>query len=245
MVKIHSVYGGHAALDEAATQLFRTQWAMYRRQVEANYVYHREAYGTLRRLLLDEFDRPFWFLDLACGDAKESVGALVGTRITHYHGVDLSPQALEMATQNLDALGCEVDLEQADFVEAIRNRPDPADVVWFGLSLHHLEAPDKRELMREIHEAMAAGGRFLIFEPAMREGEHREAWHDRIEQNIRARWTALSKNEFDMLVQHIRQCDIPETVSGWQALGREAGFRNARLLFRTPDDLLAVICFDK
>ena len=245
MVKIHHTYAGEAALDEEATQLFRTQWAAYRRLVDANYAHHREAYGTLNRLLLDEVDRPFWFLDLACGDAKESVGALVGTQIKHYHGVDLSPQALEMAAQNLEALDCEVDLEQADFVEAIRNRPDPADVVWFGLSLHHLETSDKREIKREIHEAMAEGGRFLIFEPAMRQGESREAWLDRIEKIIRTRWTALSTDEHDTLVQHIRKCDLPETVSGWQALGREAGFREARLLFRPPDDLFAVICFDK
>jgi SAM-dependent methyltransferase len=150
-----------------------------------------------------------------------------------------------MAAQNLEALDCEVDLEQADFVEAIRNRPDPADVVWFGLSLHHLETSDKREIKREIHEAMAEGGRFLIFEPAMRQGESREAWLDRIEKIIRTRWTALSTDEHDTLVQHIRKCDLPETVSGWQALGREAGFREARLLFRPPDDLFAVICFDK
>ncbi len=245
MVKIHHVYAGDAALDEEATQFFRTQWAAYRRLVDANYAHHREAYGTLNRLLLNEVDRPFWFLDLACGDAKESVGALVGTQIKHYHGVDLSPQALEMAAQNLEALDCEVDLEQADFVEAIRKRPEPADVVWFGLSLHHLETSDKREIKREIHEAMAEGGRFLIFEPAMRQGESREAWLDRIEKIIRTRWTALSTDEHDTLVQHIRKCDLPETVSGWQALGREAGFREARLLFRPPDDLFAVICFDK
>ena len=244
-MKIHSVHASHAALDEEATQLFRSQWAMYRRQVEANYAHHREAYGTLRHLLLDEVDRPFWFLDLACGDAKESVSALTGTRIKHYHGVDLSAQAIEMAEQNLEALDCEVDLDQTDFVEAIRNRPDPADVVWFGLSLHHLKAPDKLELIREIHEAMAKNGRFIIFEPVMRERESREAWYDRIEEIIRTRWTALSTDEHDMLVQHIRQCDMPETLSGWQALGLEAGFRKARLLFQTPDDLVAVICFDK
>ncbi len=245
MVKIHHTYVGDAALDEAATQLFRMQWATYRRKVDANHIYHREAYGTLRRLLLDEVDRPFSFLDLACGDAKESVGALVGTRVTHYHGIDLSAQALELAAQNLEELDCEIDLEQADFVEAIRKRPEPADVVWFGLSLHHLETPDKQEIMREIHDAMAAGGRFLIFEPAMREGESRERWYDRIESIIRARWTAVSTDEHDMIVMHIRQCDLPETVVGWQVLGREAGFRQDRLLFRTPDDLLAVICFDK
>ena len=245
MVRIHHTYGGDAALDEEATHFFRKQWAAYRRLIDANYSHHREAYGILRRLLLENFDRPFWFLDLACGDAKESVGALLETKITHYHGVDLSPQALKMAAQNLDALECEVDLEQADFVEAIRNRPDPAHVVWFGLSLHHLEAPDKRELMREIHEAMAQGGRFLIFEPAMRDGETRHAFHERSEKIMRDRWTALPKDDLDAFVQHIWQCNIPETVSDWQALGREAGFREARLLFRGPDDMYAVIGFDK
>ena len=43
MVKIHHVYAGDAALDEEATQFFRTQWAAYRRLVDANYAHHRGA----------------------------------------------------------------------------------------------------------------------------------------------------------------------------------------------------------
>jgi len=79
----------------------------------------------------------------------------------------------------------------------------------------------------------------------MRQGESREAWLDRIEKIIRTRWTALSKDELDTILQHVRQCDIPETVSDWQALGREVGFTEARLFYRDADDLFAVICFDK
>jgi hypothetical protein len=58
-----------------------------------------------------------------------------------------------------------VELEQEDFVSAMRGRPEPADVVWIGLALHHLQTPDKQVLMREVRAVVGDGGRFLIYEP--------------------------------------------------------------------------------
>jgi type II secretory ATPase GspE/PulE/Tfp pilus assembly ATPase PilB-like protein len=42
-------------------------------------------YGQLHRILVDEVDRPFRFLDIACGDASATVDALKGTRVAHYY----------------------------------------------------------------------------------------------------------------------------------------------------------------
>jgi hypothetical protein len=45
------------------------------------------------------------------------------------------------------------------------------------------------------------------------------------------------------MVTHVRTADFPETVSGWLALGRDAGFREARELMKAPSDLGRVYCF--
>jgi hypothetical protein len=57
--------------------------------VDNNYFYHREVYGQLHRILAEEAVQPFRFLDIGCGDAKATVDALKGTRVAHYHGIDV------------------------------------------------------------------------------------------------------------------------------------------------------------
>jgi hypothetical protein len=44
---------------------------------------------------------------------------------------------------------CPSTLDECDFVGALLDRPEPADVVWIGLSLHHLRSPAKLALMHQ------------------------------------------------------------------------------------------------
>jgi SAM-dependent methyltransferase len=130
-------------LNEPTVALFQQQWQLYRKFVDNNYFYHREVYGQLHRILVEEAVQPFRFLDIACGDARATVDALKGTRVEHYHGIDLSEAALDLASKALETLACPVTLDQRDFVAALRDRPEPVDVAWIGLSLHHLLASAK------------------------------------------------------------------------------------------------------
>src|SRR5215471_13163797 len=114
------------ALDEAALALFEQQWQLYRKVVDNNLLFHHEAYARLHRILIDEAFESFRFLDIACGDARATVEALRGTRVAHYHGIDLSQPALDLASEALEELTCPVTLERRDFVEALCDRPEPA-----------------------------------------------------------------------------------------------------------------------
>lgn len=52
-----------------ATQaIFQTQWQTCRKVIERNYMFHREVYGLLHKILITEAPKPFRFLDIACGD---------------------------------------------------------------------------------------------------------------------------------------------------------------------------------
>jgi hypothetical protein len=44
-------------------------------------------------------------------------------------------------------------------------------------------------------------------------------------------------------MQHVRTCDLPETVSQWHALGEEAGFTRVSELYRSGDDLFRLFCY--
>ena len=73
MVKVRNYKPTGEGLDEPAVALFEEQWQLYRKFVDNNYLYHREVYGQLHRILVHEAAQPFRFLDIACGDARATV----------------------------------------------------------------------------------------------------------------------------------------------------------------------------
>jgi SAM-dependent methyltransferase len=229
--------------DETALDIFRHQWELYRKFLRHDYLENAGAYAELHRFLKDNVARPFAFVDLACGDASGIVTALAGTEIAHYRGIDLAPPALELAKHNLEALPSAVELDEADFAHAMRAGSEPADVVWISLSLHHLTTPDKRTLMRDIHARLSPNGAFLIYEPTRRDGESRADYLGRFEETGRRVWTALSADEFEEAMHHVRTCDLPETVSDWGSLGREAGFTRVAELHKAPSDLFRLFSY--
>jgi SAM-dependent methyltransferase len=232
----------NAKADASTVALFQQDWKLYRKLVDNNFLFHREAYGRLHRFLSEEAAKPFRFLDIACGDASASIGALRGTRIAHYHGIDFSAPALELAAETLRDLPCPVTLERRDFLEALAGRRDWVDVAWIGLSLHHLLAPAKLAFMREIRGALARDGCFLIYENTSPDGEDRESWMRRWDLQ-KPGWTAYSVEEWDAMAAHVHAADHPETDARWRALGLDAGFSSVRELYAAPTDMFRLYCF--
>ena len=222
---------------EPSQAVFQQQWQIYRTMVEENYLFHREAYACLHRILVEEAVQPFRFLDIACGDASASTAALKGTRIAHYHGIDLSAAALDLARQALAALACPVTLQHADFVEALGDHVAPVDVAWIGLSLHHLQTPEKLAVMRQLRRIVGEDGLLLLYEIASPDGEDRAGWLRRYERQHLA-WTAYSPADWAVMWTHVQAADFPETSSRWQGLGREAGFDQVQEVFIAPSNLL-------
>lgn len=110
-VHIHQFQPGGAVVDAAALAQFQEQWGTYRKLVESGVLAHREIGHILRATLNGGFKAPFSFLDIACGDASLMKAALPATQVRHYHGIDLSQAALELAAANLAGLPFEVDLD--------------------------------------------------------------------------------------------------------------------------------------
>lgn len=231
--------------DLQAMQIFRYQWQIYQKFLAHDYLSNRAACAVLHAFLKQEVARSFDFLDLACGDASGVVDALQGTQVAHYTGIDLSAPALTYARKSLEALSCPSELDDDDFAAAVAKRTAPLDIVWISLSLHHLETGAKLKLMRDIARRMDNSGAFLIYEPTRMDGEGRPAYLDRFEAVGRKDWTALSIDEFNGALSHVRNCDLPETVSDWIALGQEAGFAQAAELYCSPDSLFRMFSYRK
>jgi SAM-dependent methyltransferase len=223
-------------------EIFQQQWRIYRTLVDNNYLHHREASSYLRQLLLSEAPPSFRFLDLACGDGVEIVEVLRDTQIGRYRGVDLSRMALDQAELNLAALDCPVLLEQRDFVDAVTVNPEPADVVWIGQSLHHLQKSKKLEVMRAIRGIVGDRGLLVVYEPSTSEGEERSDWLRRWDAQ-RPSWSAYTPAEWETMSAHVHAADFPEPADQWHALGWGAGFATTHEVFVAPSDLFRMYRF--
>ena len=115
----------------------------------------------------------------------------------------------------------------------MREWSEPADIVWIGLSLHHLHAREKCSVMRDVRRILRDDGILLIYENTSPNGEERPVWLRRWDDQ-QPSWTAFTKDEWDAVRSHVWAADYPETISRWRALGRSAGFRSARQLFVAP-----------
>jgi SAM-dependent methyltransferase len=167
---------------------FFSQWEIYRLCIEHNTLFHREVGDILHRELLARTE-PFTFLDLACGDADLTAAALRGSKVSTYTGVDFSAPALALAGNKTAELGCPRSLQEADFTHFLRKNKDSFDVIYLGLSLHHLERETKRETMKHLRRAVAPGGTLYLFEPILHGDETREGYV--------ARWAAAMDGPYD------------------------------------------------
>jgi hypothetical protein len=239
-IHIHQFKPGGATVDAGAMDQFQKQWRTYQKLVDNDLLAHRAVGVQLAAALSGQ--PQFEFLDIACGDASLPKRVLQSAATRHYHGIDLSEPAIELAAANLRDMPFRVDLDHRDFVEAMSGRPHPADVAWCGLSIHHLDTDNKRRLLSAIRKATR---RFLmIYEPARTESEDREGYLDRFVDTNKPAWTMLTADEFAQIEHHVRTSDLPETAAVWLDLGRQAGFARATEVFVDPTNLYRLFRYD-
>ncbi len=217
--------------EDISTEIFIKNWTIYRKIIENDNMSHRAGYLRLREILVSEMDKPFSFLDLACGDAFYSSRALEETKAEQYIGIDVSAQALSLAKEELRNTQLEAKFIRADFINFRDFIETPQDVIWVGFSVHHLDTPNKLEFMKKVKETLSEGGIFMLYEPIFIEGEDRELYFKRFKRTYYIHWNGLTKEEGESLLEHVRESEKPETRENWIKLGEDAGFINAEKIF--------------
>ncbi len=223
---------------------FFNQWAVYQEFVRANCLCHREARRLLRHRLRAA-GGGIRFLDLACGDAQTTAGALRGCSVARYVGTDFAAPALQLAAANTRGLADSRDLVEADYMEFLRGCHEEFDFVYVGLSLHHLSQHEKREFFRLVRRVLAPGGLLMCFEPVLRGEETREecleAWRDYTGRHWSKRVGAAA---MAALGEHVRTADFPETTAFLQAAAVGAGFRSMEVIFSSGGGFYAMLAFE-
>ena len=217
------------------------QWQLYAKVEELNYLHHREVYSLLGQFL-SRISRPFTLLDLGCGDAGFMANALAGTTISRYTGVDLARMALTLAAKNLAMLQCEHTLMEKDFYEVVSEAEIKAEVIWIGLSFHHLPQPQKVKFLGLARKILPDDGYLLMYEPTLLEDESREEFLERWARMSKNLWVGLTTAELEKIHDHIFNHDFPEKLSTLDHMGRQQGFSSLSLLYQDPEKICTLVC---
>jgi len=106
-------------------------------------------------------------LDVGCGTGSLAVALKVSVGPTgSVHGIDASPEMIEVARHNASKAGVDVDF-QVGLGEAIPFPNGTFDLVVSQLAIHHLQDDLKQSAFGEMHRVLKSDGRCLIvdFEP--------------------------------------------------------------------------------
>ena len=228
--------------DAVAVREFFNRWSLYCRIVDNDYLYHQSVLKAFADWL-DRFEGSFSFLDLGCGDAKFSSKLLKGRALISYTGIDLSPVALGLAEENIHDLGVPCTLMVDDFMIRLASLAGFYDIIYIGLSMHHLRREEKEYFFAQLHGRLAPGGVLIVFDRVLTPGESRESYMGRWVDHAEWAWKALTKEEVEGAVEHVTTSDFPEEITTLNSMATRAGFHPAQILFIDRTDFYALMVF--
>jgi len=207
-----------------AEQLFEG-WLAYRKLLTHDYMAHTFFFRALEIELKSRFRGEISILDLGCGDASPVCRLLQHLDVSHYHGVDESESVLEKADCNLAPLGVPYALYPGDLLALPDVLAGDYDVILASYSLHHLFPAQKKEIaLKSFHDLLGRDGLLAVIDVFLEDGESRECYLDRWEKNARTTFSALDQSELEVLIDHVRRRDFPESTSTYQRMGQAAGY---------------------
>ena len=223
--------------------IFTASWAIYRAIIEYDYLWHRAIEAGMRKLLDERFpgSTPIRFLDLACGDAASTSLMLRGRNITRYVGVDRSEPALALAKEQVRELGGSTEVIVSDYVEFLEQCRDEFDVIYVGLSAHHLGEPRLPQLFHAARPRLSSNGIFAAYEPFTLPDETRDEHIDRLCTTVERFYVRMPMEQRQQVIDHVRGNDFPIALARWNEIAADAGFSPALRQVRTADRLYELV----
>ena len=98
-------------------------------------------------------------LDVPCGHGR--IANRLAQRGCHVTGLDRTPQFLDVARQDAEAIGVDVDYLEGDMRDLPWSAQFEAVVCWFT-SFGYFDDDDNREVLRQFRKVLRPGGALLI-----------------------------------------------------------------------------------
>lgn len=201
-------------------EIFLESWRLYQEIIEHNYMFHREITHAVANELEDfKPGKNLRILDLGCGDASMALPLIQPDRIHEYVGCDLSQPALDIASQKLNANHIPYQLICEDMVRVASEQADNSiDLIISSYAIHHLNEPQKQQIVRDIARMLCPGGGFVLIDIFREPNEDRAAYMRNYMGRLRQTWTRLSPESQSMVIDHATNYDFPETTHFFEML---------------------------
>ncbi len=210
--------------DPKSYAFFLATWQVYRKIVDGNYMYHREIFSEIQKILGERAKGQPTILDLGCGDARTIYPVLEKIPFSKYTGVDASQPALKLAKGELKAFGNRVEFLCIDMLEFLKESPSRAfDVILVSFSLHHLNSAQKGDFLALCKKQLRPSGMLIVVDVFRDEGQDREDYLDAYCKDMSRRWTTLTQAEGQIAMEHVRTHDFPESLEDFLTLGKAVG----------------------
>lgn len=212
------------------TALFRKAWTLYDAISEKNYMFHREIYSHVTRMLQKRHELgAYHLLDLGCGNARFLAPCLQSAPPASYDGVDLSASALEEARSYLNGLS-NTGLHHKDMLQAVEDTDSAFDIIFSGFAVHHLDAASKQRLFSACAEHLAPGGQFILVDVVREEGQTREQYLEAYLNCMRTQWTEVEPGHLAEACAHVESYDFPETLAELGQMAKRAGLSEPQVI---------------
>jgi SAM-dependent methyltransferase len=214
------------------TALFRDSWSLYDFITERNYMFHRELYAEVARLLAARrAPGGYRLLDLGCGNARYLAPCLQASPPDLYVGVDLSATALEEAARWLRFLSNKLLIHQ-DLLKAVTTADRTYEVIFTGFAIHHLSAEAKQQFFDAAADHLERGGELVMIDVLREPGQSRAEYLRSYIDFMRQSWIDLPSEPFAEARQHIEAYDFPEDAATLAAMAARAGLGKAEEVCR-------------
>ena len=213
-------------------ELFLKSWQVYQEIIARNYMFHQEISAAVHSKLHSfKRDKELHVLDLGCGDASMTLPILGSERIASYVGCDLSRPALHIADKQLDLQKIKHKLICADMLQVVKAQTSSSiDVVFSSYAIHHLSKIEKEHLISEIARVLSSGGCFVLIDIFLEPTEDRQRYMVNYMSTIQEKWTELSQDARDLVINHATAFDFPEHPSLFDIRCTEVGFSSGQQL---------------
>lgn len=102
-------------------------------------------------------------MELCCGEGLLAEVLLAAYPSIRLHAFDGSPEMLAQARHRLSDFGGRVSFQHFDLADIVwRSPPAPVHAIVSSLAIHHLFAPQKQQLYRDLYGMLAPGGVLVI-----------------------------------------------------------------------------------
>ena len=149
-------------------------------------------------------------------------------------------------------LNTSVSFTESDFLQYMQllsnnetNINNKYDIIFIGLSLHHLRLDDKLKFFESAIKSLNTNGSLIIYEPIFQLNKTRDDYYKHVKHVMSTTCTTLIEGDLEIIFEHMLTYDFPEEIQTYYTLADKVGFTSKDLLYSANEGFYALLRFQK